>query len=41
MLYRDIARLGVLVLKLHVLDIQSPVHHYQIYKKELSCRHGD
>ena len=27
------ARLGILVLKLHVNAIQSPVHYYQIYKK--------
>ena len=38
MLYRDIARLGILVLKLHVDAIQSPVHYYQI-KKKLYCRH--
>ena len=30
MLYRDIARLGILVLKLHVNAIQSPVHYYQV-----------
>ena len=33
MLYGDIARLGTLVLKLHVNAIQSPVHYYQIIKK--------
>ena len=33
MLYRDIARLGSLVLKLHVNAIQSSVRYYQIYKK--------
>ena len=33
MLYRDIALLGTLVLKLYVNAIQSPVHNYQIIKK--------
>ena len=33
MLYRNIARLGILVLKLHVNAIQSPVNFYQIIKK--------
>ena len=32
MLYRDIARLGILSSKLHVNAIQSPVHYYQIIK---------
>ena len=41
MLYRDIARLGILVLKLHVNAIQSPVHYYQIIKKKLYCRDGN
>ena len=41
MLYRDIARLGVLSFKLHVNAIQSPVHYYQIYKKKLCCRDGN
>ena len=35
MLYRDIARLGTLVLKLHLNTIQSPVHYYQINKNVL------
>ena len=33
MLYRDIALLGKLVLKLYVNAVQSPVHYYQIIKK--------
>ena len=32
MLYRDIARLGILSSKLHVNAIQSPVHYDQIIK---------
>ena len=40
MLYRDIARLGVLSFKLHVNAIQSPVHYYQV-KKKLYCRDGN
>ena len=32
MLYRDIARIGILSSKLHVNAIQSPVHYYQIIK---------
>ena len=40
MLYRDIARLGILSFKLHVNAIQSPVHYYQIIKKTL-CRDGN
>ena len=41
MLYRDIARLGILSFKLHVNAIQSPVHYYQIIKKNLYCRDGN
>ena len=33
MLYINIALLGTLVLKLYVNAIQSPIHYYQIYKK--------
>ena len=41
MLYRDIARLGILSFKLHVNAIQSPVHYYQIIKKKLYYRDGN
>ena len=41
MLYRDIALLGTLVLKLHVNAIQSPVHYYQIIKKTFLVAIGD
>ena len=40
MLYRDIASLGILVLKLHVNAIQSPVYYYQIYKKKFLVTMG-
>ena len=40
MLYRDIARLGILLLKLHVNTIQSPVHYYQIIKKKFFVAMG-
>ena len=40
MLYRDIARLGILSFKLHVNAIQSPVHYYQIIKKNFIVAMG-
>ena len=40
MLYRDIARLGVLSFKLHVNAIQSPVHYYQILKRNFIVATG-
>ena len=40
MLYRDIARLGILSSKLHVNAIQSPVHYYQIIKKNFIVATG-
>ena len=40
MLYRGIARLGILVLKLHVNAIQSPVHYYQIIKENFLVATG-
>ena len=40
MVYKDIARLGVLSFKLHVNAIQSPVHYYQIIKKNFIVATG-
>ena len=41
MLYRDIALLETLVLKMYVNAIQSPVHYYQIIKKNFFVAIGD
>ena len=40
MVYKDIARLGVLSFKLHVNAIQSPVHYYQIIKENFIVATG-
>ena len=40
MLYRDSVRPGKSVLKLHVDAIQSPVHYYQIIKKNFIVATG-
>ena len=40
MLYRNIARLGILVLKLHVNAVQSSVNYNRIYKKNFPVTMG-